>query len=621
MRQNHFGAPLLILNNLHTYRITLGTHDLIMTTTHTSSTSDIIPCLHTFPLHMLQQEDEAIAVPSRFNNPFFYTPHPLCLRAAALTMEHIANLSALHRTFSAGKMLGVLVVKTQEERLGYLAAYSGLTPEAVSTSFFVPPIYDLSATHDFYIREDAAITYINREISDIERDPDFLRHTRMLAEKERAMQEKLTLMQEEYQRSKKERDLQRSALRPDQIEEIKALEKESQFMKAEIRRCKMHLQEEMQPLREAIAQYSLRISELKNRRKQLSASLQNKIFSHFTFLNARGESRDLLQIFSLSPIGTPPGGAGECAGPRLLQYAYRHHLYPIAMAEFWYGHPSGTVPRKHGHFYPACLDKCAPILSFMTEGLDMVNLCHASMDDDSNAFKATTSPHEGEHPHQVPYERAQPYPLHILHEDEQIMVVTKPAGMLSVPGRDPSIVSLYDILRQLRPEATGPLLVHRLDMDTSGLLLIAKDPESHARLARMFASREVEKSYLAITTRRPSSRQGVISLPLCPHPTYRPLQSIDYSWGKPSISRYEIIGETTEGTLLSLRPLTGRTHQLRAHSSHPLGLDAPIVGDRLYGTPSAQGLRLHAERLSFRHPKTGEKLSFHLAANWEIETK
>ena len=315
-----------------------------------------------------------------------------------------------------------------------------------------------------------------------------------------------------------------------------------------------------------------------------SARLQDWLFSRYEVLNARGERLSVKRIFARRGL-VPPGGTGDCAAPKLLQYAYLHGMKPLAMGEFWYGASHSSEVREHGHFYPACFGKCGPLLSFMMEGLDV-----------------EPNPLDRE------YEGREPA---VLHADSSIIVVDKPAGMLSVPGRN-GIGSLLDWLAERYGEVHS---CHRLDMDTSGIMVYARNIPCKAALEAQFAGREVSKTYRARLSAGSApfrrSASGTIALPLSPDYYDRPRQIVDKSSGKPAISEYKVLEMLPDGEIdILFHPLTGRTHQLRVHAAHPSGLGRPIKGDLLYGGTPADRLYLHAESLSFTHPTSGAKLTF-----------
>ena len=324
------------------------------------------------------------------------------------------------------------------------------------------------------------------------------------------------------------------------------------------------------------------IEALKEERKQRSIALQQWIFEQFRLRNARGEEQDIYSIFTQTAHRNPPAGTGECAAPKLLQYAYLNNLQPLAMAEFWWGDsPKGEI-RRHGHYYPACRHKCEPILSFMLQGLEV-------------------------EPNPLLTSNTDATQLETVYEDDYLLVVNKPAGMLSVPGKTGQ-ASVLTLLQERYPDATGPILVHRLDMATSGLLLAAKDKDTHALLQKQFEGRTVKKRYIALLEGIPQAEpKGFIRLPLRPDFDNRPLQMVCYEYGKPAVTRYEIMDTENDRTRMAFYPETGRTHQLRVHAAHPEGLNCPIVGDPLYGQP-ADRLYLHAERLEFRHPITDKRM-------------
>ena len=324
------------------------------------------------------------------------------------------------------------------------------------------------------------------------------------------------------------------------------------------------------------------IEALKEERKQRSIALQQWIFEQFRLRNARGEEQDIYSIFTQTAHRNPPAGTGECAAPKLLQYAYLNNLQPLAMAEFWWGEsPKGEI-RRHGHYYPACRHKCEPILNFMLQGLQV-------------------------EPNPLLTSNTDATQLETVYEDDFLLVVNKPAGMLSVPGKTGQ-ASVLTLLQERYPDATGPILVHRLDMATSGLLLAAKDKDTHALLQKQFEGRTVKKRYIALLEGIPQAEpKGFIRLPLRPDFDNRPLQMVCYEYGKPAVTRYEIMDTENDRTRMAFYPETGRTHQLRVHAAHREGLNCPIVGDPLYGQPTDR-LYLHAERLEFRHPVTGQRL-------------
>ena len=532
--------------------------------------------------HPLSPHASELPLPARFTYPFCYTPHPLCVRAAREVRTYLDSRSEWSRELAAGKMFGVLIVRAADGSLGFLAAYSGILAGSNDHRYFVPPVFDLLNPDGFFKEEEKQITELNRRIDEAEQDAAYTALLQQLAEREHAAAETLRNEKMRLKESKRRRDLRRNAPSAPTPQEVAELTRQSQYEKAEYKRLQARLQASVDEIRRLVASHTQMLQALKQERRTRSARLQRQLFSHFRLLNAQGEERDLWSIFQEAGHPVPPAGAGECAAPKLLQYAYRNRLTPIAMAEFWVGtSPRGEV-RHDGHYYPACRGKCGPILAHMLQGLDV----------EESPLAAAARPPQHE-------------PA-IVYEDEWLLVLDKPAGMLSVPGKDDAY-SAWQWVRDHRPQADGPLLVHRLDMDTSGLLLVAKTKHVHQQLQALFHHRQVQKTYLALLEGTVATDEGRIDLPLLPDHLDRPRQKVDYLHGKPATTLYKVVSRADGRTRIQFCPLTGRTHQLRVHASHPDGLHCPIVGDRLYGQP-ADRLYLHALRLEFVHPVTGQPL-------------
>lgn len=521
--------------------------------------------------------------PERFTYPFNYTPHPLCVMAADILQKYIARGEEWREEIERGKMFGVLVVRDEYGRIGFLAAYSGLLAGRNDWQYFVPPVYDSQQPDGYFKTHEREISLINDEIIHMERDEklvslrDELHCAEALAEKE--VEDYRKVMAE----AKRRRDALREAPEPLTPQQNDAMIRESQFQKAELKRIKKKNLGLIGEKKIALAKFEGEISALKKHRKELSDSLQHWLFSQYDMLNANGEHRNLCTVFADTPQGVPPSGAGDCCAPKLLQYAFKNNFHPLCMAEFWWGKSPKSEIRHHLHYYPACRSKCKPILRFMLQGLDV-----------------DPDPHDKELTGET---------LRILYQDKDIVVVSKPSGMLSMPG----LVGRISVVEALRIELGGGYYVpaHRLDMDTSGLLVVARSDSALRSLHELFAGRKVVKRYSAILDGVPATpRHGVIRLPLLPSETDRPRQVVDCKNGKPSITEYDIQQVLDGKTLVRLFPHTGRTHQLRVHCAHADGLATPIVGDKLYGHPSVSRLMLHAGYLSFVHPSTGKRLSF-----------
>ena len=527
-------------------------------------------------IHFFKQNIEGISLPEKFTFPFHYTPHPLTRIAAGEVRSYLSTRLDWQDEIGKGKMFGVLIVKTSDGSIGYLAAFSGNLAGSNMHDFFVPPVYDLLNPDGYFRKEESEISALNRRISDISKSDSYLMAKKEQEEIKIQSSSSLASAKEELKRSKKERDEKRanSNLSP---EELDAMIRESQFQKAEYKRLENSWKDKLNEVEQNVKAFDTEILQLKQERKTRSAALQLWLFRQFDMLNAKGEHKDLCEIFKDTPQGLPPAGAGECALPKLLQYAYIHGLQPLAMGEFWCGMSPKDEIRHDGYFYPSCKGKCEPILRHMLVGLDVEPNPLAE-----DLFKDT--------------------PLKILYEDEWIVAVEKPSGMLSVPGKN-DLDSVQQRLRLMYPDATGPLVVHRLDMATSGILLAAKDKDVHARLQSQFETRSISKEYIAILDGVPSQEFGIIDLPICLNPLDRPRQMVDFENGKPAITEYKVECIKDGRAKVVFKPHTGRTHQLRVHSAHVLGLGCPISGDELYGNPdSASRLCLHASRLVFRHP-------------------
>lgn len=520
-----------------------------------------------------------IALPERFTYPFHYTPHPLCIMAAEKVQAYLESQEQWNRELAEGKMFGVLVVQTVTGDLGFLAAFSGILAGKNLHPYFVPPVYDLLQPEGFFKSEEENISAINARIRQLETDKNYQASQEKLALTNRLANQALSEAKIKLKAAKEAREIRRKN-HPD-ISEQEAMIRESQYQKAEFKRLERHWKESVSIAAMETDAYLRQIETLKAERKKRSAMLQQRLFEQFRLLNARGETKNLCDIFEQTAQKTPPAGAGECAAPKLLQYAYLNELKPIAMAEFWWGQSPKAEIRHHGYFYPACQGKCGPILAHMLQGLQVEDNPLATTSD-----KETT--------------------LEILYEDNWLLVINKPAGMLTVPGKMKAD-SVYTYLKRLYPEATGPMIVHRLDMATSGLLLVAKTKEIHQNLQAQFKNRTIKKRYCALLDGVVNADKGTIDLPLCLNPLDRPRQIVSGEHGKPAITYYEVRERYPTRTRIAFYPLTGRTHQLRVHASHPSGLNCPITGDELYGK-KAERLYLHAEYLEFRHPVSGESI-------------
>ena len=607
-------------------------------------------------IHFFKKPVSHLALPEKFTYPFHYTPHPLCVLAAEEVKEYIASRKEWQEELVSGKMFGVLIVQTdngitnnEENQIGYLAAFSGNLDGKNLHPYFVPPVYDLLQPEGFFKIEEEQISAINIRIRELENSGSYLDSKEKWKIETEQAKAVLNQAKAELKMAKEAREIRRQSSPELSGEEQASLIRESQYQKAEYKRLEKKWKKRLEELETEVRHFDIEIERLKTERKERSAALQRKLFEQFRMLNAQGEVKDLYTIFEQTVQKVPPAGAGECALPKLLQYAYLHQLKPLAMAEFWWGDSPKNEIRHHGYYYPSCKGKCEPILQHMLQGLEV----------DENPLLNPV--HEDEE-------------LEIVFEDEWLLVVNKPAGMLSVPGKAEDRDSVYHRLKKKYPEATGPMIVHRLDMATSGLLLVAKTKEVHRDLQAQFANRSIKKRYVAVldgviikteketkpiaekailiaketvSTKKTAKAErtgntGRIELPLCLNPLDRPRQMVSSEHGKEAITEYQIISEseriTSESentfnesnridesersinesrkyTRIVFYPLTGRTHQLRVHAAHPEGLGCPILGDELYGK-KADRLYLHAEYIEFRHPIYGNILCIQKEADF-----
>ena len=546
-------------------------------------------CLHRF-IHLPETTD----LPNKFTFPFYYSPHELAKQAATEIQEKYLELNPWKHNFGLdksisgliiGKMFGVLVVKDYEGELGYLAAFSGKLADANHHEGFVPPVFDLLEEEGFFKTEEQEVNALTLKLEKLERSDDLkkmeLEVNAVKLQFENEIRELKAFIKDAKVKRDEKRQIAKANLSKDeQLLLEKELQKESIEHSYHLKSIKSRAQEHINHLEKKLSLLRDEINNLKEERKLMSNQLQQKIFRNYTFLNHNQEEKSLLDIFNDFGVDLPPAGAGECAAPKLLQYAYLHQLTPITFAEFWWGASPKSEVRKHGEFYPSCRGKCEPILGHMLEGLQV----------DENPMLQNP---------------AKDKTFTIVYEDEDLLIVNKPSEFLSVPGKNISD-SVYTRIKEQYPDATGPLLVHRLDMSTSGILLVAKNENAHRFLQRQFIKRTVKKRYVALLEGNVESDSGKIELPLRVDLDNRPYQLVCYEHGKPAVTHFEVIERREKETLIYFYPSTGRTHQLRVHAAHQSGLNAPIKGDDLYGH-KGERLHLHAEYLSFTHPTTKRK--------------
>lgn len=521
-----------------------------------------------------------IEVPKQFTYPFFYQPHDLC-KIAAKEIETEILQSHTNTKLLEGKMFGVLVVSNQNGKIGYLAGFSGLWNQKSTAKGFVPPIYDITQPSSYFKKKENEISLINQKIDALKCDEIFQTKIKQLEKLKLQQSQQLTQLKLTFDEHKRLRDEKRKSILSEQ--ENKQLIRESQFEKAELKRQKKQFDINIQNLEQEIDVFSQQIKDLQSLRKKMSFNLQQWIFDQFKIQNANGETISISNLFAIhynDDNQLPPAGAGDCAGPKLLQYAYNQNYKPICMAEFWIGKNSSDNIRKHGNFYPACQNKCKPILSFMMKGLDV----------EPNPLLSSNAD------------------IKIIHEDDEILVVDKPAGLQTVDGKE-NVISLEKIIRERYNLFDVPLIVHRLDMHTSGIVVMAKTKAMHKYLQQQFAEQKVKKTYIAILEGKINQTKGTIDLPLIADIENRPYQKVDFKKGKKAVTTFQVIDENENRSIVKFCPITGRTHQLRVHAAHPMGLNCAILGDRLYGTLPADRLYLHAQEIEI-FSKQNKKMIF-----------
>lgn len=539
------------------------------------------PCFH--PMMMNVGIGESL-VSRKLNNPFYHTPPELAIIAANKLKKSIPNYPWKHEfgtagqfnEFALGKMFGVLVVSNKQGDIGYLRAFSGKIDESNNWEGFVPPVFNVLETDGFFKVGERELNELTLKVEAAEANPIYQNKL----EERNTFEHQFNLELGELKYHNAEKKARRDLIRKNNsdrsiIIELENESKRDHFVLKDFRKKGLARLESLNSELQILVQP---IYDLKEKRKVLSNRIQKRIFDSYVFRNALGESKSLLDTFDI----TPPAGAGECCAPRLFQYAYLHGYNPIAIAEFWWGQSPPKEVRNHGEFYPACRSKCYPILTFMLQGLDV----------EANPIESeanTSSPK-------------------IIYEDDALMIIDKPNNYLSVPGKTKA-TSVLQWVKENHIVNDNPVIVHRLDMATSGIMVLAKTMESYHHLQKQFLNRSVNKRYTAILDGILDRNEGYIELPLRVDLDDRPRQLVCFEHGKPAKTRYQIVNIEGDKTRIHFYPITGRTHQLRVHASHLLGLGMPIVGDELYGI-AGERLKLHADTLSFKHPETGERLTF-----------
>ena len=541
-----------------------------------------------------------ISLPAKFTFPFYYDPHPLSVLASKELQDYLSNQTDFDHNFGLdaskegliiGKMFGVLVVENTEGEIGYLAAFSGKLADSNHHEKFVPPVFDMLTEDSFFNQGMKVLNPMNRTIEALENATEFENLNEDLKTLKATAEKELTEAKSLAKAKKKERKAKRTAaqttMSADEFEILnEALRQESIRSNFLIKDMTKYWKYRIEAAEEKVNNYVEKIKQLKTIRKEKSAALQQQLFDNYTFLNQKGEHKSLSEIFEGQTL---IAGAGECAAPKLLQYAFLNDLKPIAMSEFWWGESPKSEIRQHGNFYPACRGKCKPILGHMLQGMQV----------DDNPMLVNT---------------AFGQQIKTVFEDDSMLIINKPPDFLSVPGKN--VEDSVQFRMHLKyPAATGPMTVHRLDMSTSGLMLIAKSKETHAILQKQFIKRSVKKRYVAVLDGVLEKDEGIIDLPLRVDLNDRPRQLVCYEHGKKAVTKWSVIDRIDGKTRVHFFPITGRTHQLRVHAAHPLGLNTPIVGDDLYGRKSSR-LHLHAESITFKHPESKQEMTFETPADF-----
>lgn len=526
-------------------------------------------------------------IPAVMPSPFANLPHPLAEQACRMLMQDLGMQKFTLRDFSHhGKMFGVLVVRNKDGRIGYLSGFSGMINGLWQLPGFVPQLFELAEHESYLSAGNDQLAALTEQIDQLESCEQRSNLRQDIATLQQQRDLALAALKQRHREAKAARKQQRLDLLAEcdadaQQRQMRALALASQHHKREFTNASLAWQEKLQLVQLQLDEIDQQISETRFQRSEKSRQLHNILFATYQLSNFAGETQPITDFFD----GLPPAGSGDCAGPKLVHYARKHHLQPIALGEFWWGASPSTGIRHHAHFYPACRGKCRKILPFMLRGLAV----------------------EAEPDFAEQIDASEPK---IVYEDESLLVVNKPSGLMSAPGK---LVqdSVYTRLLQRYPNNPELRLVHRLDMATSGLLLVAKNLLANKFLQRQFIQRSVEKRYEAILSGKlpPDQLEGEINLPLIVDLDDTPRQMVSLEYGKAATTRWQVLGYEGETTRVWFYPLTGRTHQLRIHASHKDGLNAAIVGDALYGR-SGDRLMLHAQRLCFNHPVTRQPMAF-----------
>ena len=529
-------------------------------------------------------------------------------------MQHLDNNDCYSRE---GKMYGILLVELPNGEQRVLKAFSGLLNGCSVVEGWVPPIPGRDEVALEEARTLAQLDAIKQEILSLKQLSERQQYETLSDEFEQQLQ----AMSGRHRYCKHQRQEKRqqlcNTLPPEALTiALEQLDEESRQQGIERRQLKRQQNAVLQPLQQLIATTDTRISELKQQRKALSRQLQAQMHAIYSLTNFSGRSQSLQQLM---PKGLPTG-TGDCCAPKLLHYAATHNLKPLGMAEFWWGTSLVNQDKIQGEFYGACTERCQPLMGFLLSGLKSISISNRDFDTSSPLLlntlthlrKSNVSDSEKycHFPALSPIKGEMP----ILYEDEWLIAINKPPGLLSVPGRDRDRQdSVLSRLRHLLPDGMMLASVHRLDQETSGILLLARDRQTHRQLSQQFQQRQVHKVYEALLSGVVTIEQGTIELPLWGDPENRPYQKVDWQRGKPSLTHFQVMAREQDYTRVEFTPLTGRTHQLRVHAADARGLGVTILGDRLYGCNAVTSrLHLHARELNFEHPQLNETIHLHV---------
>ncbi len=539
----------------------------------------------------------ATDLPKSFLTPLNSAPHALAKKASEQLQMMLRNPPQRMQEFNpsiAGKMFGVLVVQDNTNKVGFIAAFSGKLAEQWLVPGFVPPIFDIDACKLLISAAQAEFVSYSQQLKKLQQNGELYALRQQLTQLKIAQEIDLASLHTKHSHRKEVRQQKRrtpsSSLTHSNAHSslettLASLSFESQQDKRERQTTRSHWKARLAVVQQKLDHIEQQIEGIKNSRTARLQTLQQRILSTYTLSNILDERRAITKFFD-----QPPPGVGDCAAIKLLHFATLHKLKPLALSQFWWGDSPAREIRQHAQFYPVCRGKCWPILPFMLRGIKVRHLsAPGSNYADNNAPD-------------------------IIYEDDDLLVVNKPHGLLSVPGKTVQD-SVLSRLRQRYPKATGPILVHRLDLFTSGLLLAAKNSATHKTLQQQFLQRSIKKRYIAVLAKELSEKfvtdaayKERIELPICSDVNDRPRQMVCFDHGKTAITDWELISCENGTSRVYFYPITGRTHQLRVHAAHKMGLNTPIVGDKLYGQKMAERLLLHAEKLCFTHPRTNKTI-------------